>query len=181
MAFWKPHANPVSWWSCRYWLLWINTAGPCGECRRCWKQWELCPVLPESWEQLTCKRTIFTLRPSTAENAPMRWFSIFFLVIIFLLITCGWTFSFLLLLLLLFNINLFIYYLLFNWRLITLQYWRFQCRLPGLIPVCPIPCLGLEPSFLEFSDSLSVWLCCPTLYKIFCTSTEEVFSFIRNS
>ena len=93
MAFWKPHANPVSWWSCRYWLLWINTAGPCGECRRCWKQWELCSLLPESWEQSTCERMIFTLRPSTAGNAQMRWFSIFLLVILFLLITCGLKFS----------------------------------------------------------------------------------------
>ena len=64
MAFWKPHADPVSWWSCRYWLLRINTARPCGECRRCWKQCELCSLLSGSWEQSTCERMIFMLRPS---------------------------------------------------------------------------------------------------------------------
>ena len=53
MAFWKSHADPVSWWSCRYRPLRINTAVPCSEGRRCWKQCELCCLLSESWKQST--------------------------------------------------------------------------------------------------------------------------------
>ena len=83
-------------------------------------------LVSESWEQLTCERMTFMLRSSTAGIVRIRLFSLFFLVIVFLLIACELKFS--------------VY---------------ASHKATGLIFMCYMLSLS-EPRFLESSVSLNV-------------------------
>ena len=93
MAFWKSHADPVSWWSCRPWHLRINTEVPCSEGRSTGNSVSCALSCQRAGSSRPCERTIFMLRPSTTGNTPMRRFTASSLMIVFLLITCGFKFS----------------------------------------------------------------------------------------
>lgn len=148
MAFWKSHADPVSWWSHRRRLLRINTTGPCSEGRRCWNQSVSCALCcVRAGSSRPCERMIFT-EASTAGKALIDFFPSSFL----------WS--------------------CFCW--LNLWVGRFQCMLPGLIPVShTLSCVRTGAGIFRFLGLLITLL--SYLCKIFCSSTEKMLSLVRSS
>ena len=87
MAFQKTHANLVSSWSFRYWLLRINTVQGSVVSAECVGNSRA--VLFAVWELGTVDPVRGWSSPSTAGNTAVRAFPIFFIRIMFLFITHG--------------------------------------------------------------------------------------------
>ena len=111
-------------------------------------------MLETGWTVLSAIRELGTVdhmrgwssywAPTLQETHQWDHFSIFFMTIIFLFITCGLKFSM-----------------------------HAFHEAPGVIPVCPIHCLVSEPSFLDLQAPWMCYFAVLPCVKTFCSLTER--------